>query len=249
MESQRVLVIDDDFDARLLISRLLEAGGYATAGASDAEEALAMLRVERFGLVLMDVLLPDLDGFECCRRIREVGELPVMMVSSLADTKSVVRGLDAGADDYVVKPFDRAELLARVRAVLRRGSRLQSIEPPASLPAMEIGPLHLDFSAQAATIGTIDLNLTGKELLLLYTLAEHTGMLLSRGHIFKAVWGDDVYDDSKTLDVHISRLRKKLDAAGGFGSLLKTVRNRGYMLSSAMKEAVVPSQKGNKAKS
>jgi DNA-binding response OmpR family regulator len=232
LEAQRILVVDGDFEARLLIARMLEAAGYAATAAADAEEALAALRGGRFDLVILDVLLPNVDGFECCRRVREFSSVPIIMVTALADTRSCVRGLDSGADDYVAKPFDREELLARARALLRRHARAQRSDAPLALPAVTVGHLHLDFSAQLAMLGEIDLNLSGKEFLLLYVLSSHVGTLLSRQFIFQWVWGDDVYEDSKTLDVHVSRLRKKLDVAGGYGVLLKTIRNRGYMLSS-----------------
>lgn len=243
MDVQRVLVVDTDFEARLLVSRILESGGYLTTAAANPEEALAALRAERHVSVLLEAQLGDGDGFDCCRRIREFSNVPVVMVSSLTDTANIVRGLDTGADDYVTKPFDRDELLARVRAAARRGGERHRVEPPLALPTIDVGPMHLDFSAQIATIGGADLNLSGKELLLLYLLAQNVGMLLSRGHIFQAVWGDDVYDDSKTLDVHISRLRKKLDMVGEYGNMLKTIRNRGYMLSSEMERAEPPKAK------
>lgn len=240
MDSQRILVVEDDLEARLLIARILEASGFSTATAPNAEEAVATVRGGSFSLVLLDVMMPDIDGFECCRRIRAFSSVPVVMVSALTDTRSIVRGLEAGADDYVCKPFDREELIARIRAVLRRMDRPARVDAPLALPTVEVGPLLVDFSAQTAMLGDVDLNLSGKELHLLYLLAENTGMLLSRGHIFQQVWGDDVYDDSKTLDVHISRLRKKLDVVGDYGNMLKTIRNRGYMLSSEIKTAEAP---------
>lgn len=240
MDVQRVLIVDSDFEARLLMARIMESGGYLTTTVSNAEEAIAALRAERHAAVLLEAQLGEAEGYDCCRRIREFSAVPIILVSEAGETNSVVRGLDLGADDYVVKPFDRDELLARVRAAARRGGERHKVEPPLALPTIDVGPMHLDFSAQLATIGGQDLNLSGKELLLLYLLAQNVGMLLSRGHIFQAVWGDDVYDDSKTLDVHISRLRKKLDAVGNYGSMLKTVRNRGYMLSSEMERAETP---------
>ena len=239
MEIQRILVVEDDLEARLLIARMLEASGFSTATAPNAEEAVSALRAGRFHMVILDLLLPETDGFECCRRIREFSGVPVVMVSALSDTESIVRGLDAGADDYLAKPFVREELIARIMAVLRRSERTMHVEPPLSLPTLTVGPLKVNFSAQTATIGDVDLNLSGKELHLLYILAENAGKLLSRAHIFQVVWGDDVVDESKTLDVHISRLRKKLDQAGEYGRLLKTVRNRGYMLSSDMERVEV----------
>lgn len=240
MDVQRVLIVDSDFEARLFMARIMESGGYLTTTASNAEEAIAALRAERHVAVLLEAQLADADGYDCCRRIREFSNVPVLMVSGSSETPNVIRALDLGADDFVIKPFDRDELIARVRAAGRRGGERHKVEPPLALPTLDIGPMHLDFSSQMATIGGADLNLSGKELLLLYLLAQNTGMLLSRGHIFQAVWGDDVYDDSKTLDVHISRLRKKLDAVGNYGSMLKTVRNRGYMLSSEMERAETP---------
>lgn len=239
MDSQRVLVVEDDLEARLLIARILEADGFSTATAPNAEEALSTLSTGRFALVLLDVLLPVMDGFECCRRIREFSAVPVIMVSALTDTRSIVKGLELGADDFIVKPFDREEMIARIRTVLRRSERPLRVEPPLSLPTVVVGSLTVDFSSQTATLGEVDLNLSGKELHLLYLLAQNTGMLLSRAHIFQEVWRDDVYDDSKTLDVHVSRLRKKLDAVGDYGRLVKTIRNRGYMLSSEI-ETVEP---------
>ena len=234
METQRVLVVEDDLEARLLIARMLEASGFSTATAPNGEEAVGAVKLGRFHMVLLDVLLPDTDGFECCRRIREFSNVPLIMISAVTDTESVVKGLDAGADDYLCKPFVREELIARIQAVLRRVERGVPLEPPLALPTIDVGPLRVDFSAQTATIGETDLNLSGKELHLLYILAGNAGKLLSRGHIFQQVWAQDVLADSKTLDVHVSRLRKKLDLAGGYGEMLKTVRNRGYMLSSEM---------------
>lgn len=239
MESQRILVVDDDLEARMLIARMLEMSGFSTATAPNAEEAISTLRSGRFHMVLLDNLLPEMDGFECCRRIREFTGVPIIMVSALGDTESIVRGLDSGADDYLGKPFEREELIARVRAVLRRGERTTASEPPLALPTIRVGPLEVNFSTQTATIGGTDLGLSGKELHLLYILAENAGKLLSRSHIFQVVWRDDVVEDSKTLDVHISRLRKKMDQAGEWGRMLKTVRNRGYMLSAEMETAAV----------
>lgn len=241
MDSQRILVAEADLEARLLIARILEGSGFTTATAAGAEDVLTTIRGGLFSLVLLDANLPGADGFEVCSRVRDISNIPVIMLSPMSDTPSIVKGLDAGADDYIVKPFDRDELLARIRSVLRRAQRPSYAEPPLVLPTVHVGPMVVDFSAQIATIGGVDLNLSGKELHLLYLLADRAGMLLSRGFIFREVWGDDVYDDSKTLDVHISHLRKKLDVLGGYGSLLKTIRNRGYMLSSEM-ESLEPAK-------
>jgi DNA-binding response OmpR family regulator len=244
-ETPQVLVVDDDQEARLLIARMLEAPGYGVTGAAEGEEALALLRNRRFDLVLLDVVLPDVDGFECCRRIRDLGAVPLIVVSALADTRSIVRGLEAGADDYVAKPFEREELLARIGAVRRRCARVLVAPAPLSLPTLQVGPLRLEFSTQLASLGDVGLELSGKEFLLLHALAARVGCLLSRALLFEEVWRGDVLRDSKTLDVHISRLRKKLNGLGGYGDLLKTIRNRGYLLSAEMQSAPPPSPRAS----
>jgi DNA-binding response OmpR family regulator len=242
METQRVLVAEEDLEARLFIARLLESGGFRTATASDASEVLSSVRRDRFDLVILSVA----DSLDCCKGVREVSDIPIIMIVADADAKAICKGLDAGADDVLSKPFDPDEFISRVRAVVRRTRISSRIEAPLSLPTLQLGRLSIDFSSQTAMLVGTDLNLSGKELLLLYVLAKNCGSLLSRAHLMQEVWADAGLDDSKTLDVHVSRLRKKLDAAGEFGYLLKTVRNRGYMLSS---EVETLSAKAAKAKS
>ena len=232
METQRVLVVEPELEARLFLATILEGNGFSTATAPNGAEAESTVRNGSFCLVLLSAELPDRDGLDCVKELRETSGLPIVVVSARSESGAVVAALDAGADDYLAKPLDPDELMGRLRAVLRRSERPSRIEPPLALPTLAVGALQVDFSAQVAMIGERDLNLSGKELHLLYLLTQNVGKLLSRGHIFQEVWGGDVLDDSKTLDVHVSRLRKKLDDAGGYGALLKTIRNRGYMLSS-----------------
>ncbi len=232
METLRVLVVEPEWEPRLFLASVLEGNGFSTATAPNGADAIATVRSGAFALVLMSGVLPDRDGLAGVRELREASGLPLLVIGDQLDTAQVVATLAAGADDVVSRPFESEELLGRVRAVLRRVLCPSWIVPPLSLPTLVVGALQVDFSAQVAMLGERDLKLSGKELHLLYLLTQNVGNLVTRGAIFHEVWGGDVLDDSKTLDVHVSRLRKKLDEAGGYGSLLKTIRNRGYLLSS-----------------
>ncbi|HIE50424.1 MAG TPA: response regulator transcription factor [Armatimonadetes bacterium] len=238
MAQERVLIVDDDFEARLLLRTALEQNGYQVEEAFNAEEGIALLHRRKFDLVLLDILMPFVDGLEACRRIRRFSNVPIIMLTAVDTEKVKVEGLDSGADDYVTKPFSREELLSRIRAVLRRTRPPSTPETTGPPPPVQVGALRLDFSAQRATLGEREIPLSGKEFMLLYTLARRVGELLSREELFAEVWGDEVYWGSKTLEVHIYRLRKKLEQYAGLGHLLITVRNRGYLLSSEIKTTV-----------
>lgn len=231
METLRVLVVEPALEARLQLAAWLEEGGYSTATAQSGAEALETVRSGAFSLVVLGAALPDGGTLDTLRSLRQTSDLPVLLVGNGLATPEIVAALEAGADDVVGQPLVPEEFLGRLRAILRRVTRPAELALPLALPTLQIGPLQVDFSAQVAMLGGRDLNLSGKELHLLYLLAQHVGQLLSRAHIFHEVWGGDVVEDSKTLDVHVSRLRKKLDDAGGHGALLKTIRNQGYMLS------------------
>jgi len=236
METLRVLIVEPDLEARLQLAALLEVDGFSTATAPNGAEALAAARSGAFALVVLNAELPDRSGLAAVDELRDATGLPLLVVGDGLSNSQLVAALEAGADGVVSRPCDDGELLGRARAILRRVERPASVSAPLALPTLQIGALQVDFSAQVALVAGRDLNLSGKELHLLYLLAKHVGQLLSRAHIFQEVWGSDVLDDSKTLDVHVSRLRKKLDIAGGYGVLLKTIRNRGYMLSSEVSE-------------
>lgn len=234
----RILVVDDEPSTRQVLSEMLVRAGYEVVEASDASEALAALGSGSFGLVMLDVAMPDVDGFECCRRIRASSTIPVIFVTAKSDHLNELEGFQAGGDDYITKPFFLATVLSRVRAVLRRA---EDIAPPPAPPeprgVTTLGPLRLDAGAQEAYINGRAAELTTKEFELLRMLVERCGEIVSREDLSQEVWGHDFDPDSKTLRVHIYRLRKKLDEVGGLGRYVITKRERGYLLSPGIRDA------------
>ena len=235
MAEGRILVVDDDATTRDLLSRMLSEADYEVVDTFSAEEALAMLHREPFDLVTLDVMMPHVDGFECCRRIREFSDMPVIFVTAKTDHLNEVEGFQAGGDDYITKPFHLAAVLSRVRAVLRRAE--DSPKPGQSSGVTTVGPLHLDLGAQEAYVGGHAAELTNKEFELLRMLVERCGEIVGREDLAQQVWGQAFDPDSKTLRVHIYRLRKKLDAVGELGRYVITKRERGYLLSPKIRDA------------
>lgn len=221
-----VLIVDDEPAQRALLSYNIEAQGYRTVTAADGEEAMLMVLEQRPDIVLLDWMLPRLSGIEVCRQIkarRETRDIPVIMVSARTDEDDRVRGLDTGADDYVVKPYSIAELLARLKANLRRAR-------PASVgQVIEVGDLRLDAGAHKVWRKDQELHLGPTEFRLLSALMEKPGRVWSREQLLDRVWGRDIYVDSRTVDVHVGRLRKVLCAKGG-DDPIRTVRGAGYAL-------------------
>jgi two-component system response regulator MprA len=231
--TMRVLVVDDDEDIRVSLRRALALDGHDAVLVSDAEAALAKLRDgELVDVVVLDRGLPGIDGIEACRRIRAAGiDVGVLMVTALGAVRDRVDGLDAGADDYVVKPFDIDEFLARVRAVARRRSVDASGAAPAPAGAARIvvGDLVIDESTWAARRGERTLELTRTEFRLLATLAMRAGSVIGRADLMQAVWDYDFGTSSSNLDVYVSYLRRKLEADGE-ARIIHTVRGVGYVL-------------------
>ncbi len=237
MGDTRILVVDDDPTTRDVLSRMLTQAGYEVVDTFSAEEALAWLHRETFALVMLDVVMPHVDGFECCRRIREFSDIPVIFVTARNDSHNEVEGFQAGGDDYITKPFFLAAVLSRVRAVLRRVEEPARREVSASGGGTTVGPLRLDTGAQEAYVDGRPANLTIKEFELLRLLVERCGEIVSREDLSQEVWGHEFDPDSKTLRVHIYRLRKKLDQIGGLGRFVITKRERGYLLSPGIRDA------------
>jgi phosphate regulon transcriptional regulator PhoB len=222
----RVLVVEDEPDIRDLLAFHLEREGYLVTRASTGAEALRQLRATAPDLVILDLMLPEMDGLEVCRRLRAdagTAALPVIMLTAKGDEVDRVVGLEIGADDYIVKPFSPKELLARVRAVLRR-----SRAPAAGTP-LAVGGIVLDSATHQVSVGGRPLALTPKEFDLLRALLEARGRVLSREHLLDRVWGYARADEieSRTVDVHVRRLRAKL---GAEGERILTVKNVGYRL-------------------
>jgi len=221
----RVLVVEDDLAVRESLALLLEADGLRVGVAEDGPSALAEFLDGDFDAVILDLMLPGLDGFEVCRRLRAVSTVPIVMVTARDETADVVQGLELGADDYVTKPFDPAELLARVHAALRRRDPDDSVDGDGVLT---FGPLTIDLRAAEVTIDGEPVELSATELRLLVELARRPGEAMSRPALLQLVWGYDYLGDSRLVDMAILRLREKLGDDAGHPRFVATVRGIGY---------------------
>ena len=220
----RILVVDDDPHMLTMMRRVLEVEGYAVALAPDGDAALEVLRSQPVDLVILDVMLPGRDGFDVCRTVRRESAVPVLMLTARDEATNKVTGLDSGADDYVVKPFNPDELLARVRALLRRAQ-------PREVEVLRFQDIELVPSAREARRGDEPLELTAREYELLELFLRNPRQVLSREQILQRVWGFDYLGDSNLVDVRIKYLRDKLEQ-GGRPRLIQTVRGAGYALRS-----------------
>jgi len=232
----RVLVVDDEDNIRELLRLYLAKEGFTVALAADGDEALQAFDAGRFDLVILDIMLPGADGWQVCRRIREASRVPIIMLSAKGERYDRILGLELGADDYIVKPFDPYELLARVRAVLRRcppaaapGAGATAATPAgvaasaasaASTAANRVlcGALIVDRDEYRATLGGRELELTPRELELLYHLVNHPNRTFSRDQLLESVWGYDYAGETRTVDAHVKRLRQKLGGGGAGGA-------------------------------
>jgi two-component system response regulator MtrA len=219
----RILLVEDDPSIREITAIGLTAAEFEVVTATDGVEGLERFRSEPADLVLLDVMLPRLDGYEVCRQIRRSSTVPVVMLTARADTMDVVLGLEAGADDYVRKPFEVPELIARVRAALRRAGTAAD-----GATALRLGPVEIDVAGRTARRDGAELALTRTEFDLLVELARHAGTVLSRDVLLDRVWGYDYLGDSRLVDVAIQRLRSKLEADPAAPALIQTVRGAGY---------------------
>ncbi len=217
-----VLVVDDDPRMLSMMRRVLEADGYHVVTAPEGESALEIVRRGHINLIILDVMMPGLDGFEVCRTVRRESVVPILMLTARDEAVDKVGGLDCGADDYVVKPFDTDELMARVRALLRRMQ-------PRQLEVLRFHDIEVVPSEREARRDGEQLELTAREYELLELFLRHPRQVLSREQILQDVWGFDYLGDSNLVDVRIKYLRDKLEA-GGRPRLIQTVRGAGYAL-------------------
>ncbi|HET7508669.1 MAG TPA: response regulator transcription factor [Solirubrobacterales bacterium] len=218
----RVLVVEDDDDIADILRRSLRNEGYEVRTSADGIEALDIAAGFLPDVVVLDLGLPGLDGVEVCRRLRSDGDVPILMLTARAETEDRVTGLDSGADDYLVKPFERKELLARIRALLRR-------RPPRGSASLEVSDLVLNPDTREVRRGEREIELTNREFELLEFLMRNERLVVSRERLLDEVWGYDPMAATNTIDVFISNLRRKLEEAGET-RLLHTKRGAGYVL-------------------
>jgi two-component system, OmpR family, phosphate regulon response regulator PhoB len=221
-----VLVVEDESALVTLLRYNLERSGYRVLEATDGEEALLVAAEETPDLVLLDWMLPQLSGIEVCRRLRgrqETRNVPIIMLTARSEEADRIRGLDTGADDYLTKPFSMTELMARLRAVMRR------IRPSLAEDVVGVGDIEMDRAAHRVRRGGKEIHLGPTEYKLLEHLMQHPGRVFSREQLLDAVWGSDVYVEARTVDVHVGRLRKALSVDGAEDPL-RTVRSAGYAL-------------------
>ncbi|PZC42232.1 MAG: two-component system, OmpR family [Chloroflexi bacterium] len=224
MTAQRVLIVDDEATAREVVGRYLERDGFCVHEATDGEEALRELRDSPPSLIVLDLMLPKMSGEEICRRVRLESDVPIIMLTARGREPDRLLGLELGADDYVVKPFSPRELVARVRAVLRRSAG-EPGEGPLRVANLEIDPTTREVCRNSERI-----SLTATEFDLLYFLARHPGQVFSREQLLESVWGWDFVGDASTVTVHVRRLRVKIEDDVQRPRLLKTVWSVGYKL-------------------
>jgi DNA-binding response OmpR family regulator len=219
---ERVLLVEDDRSIRETTELGLRQAGFRVTSVGDGREALVRFRREPYQLVILDLMLPTLDGFEVCREIRKESQVPIVMLSARTDTVDIVVGLELGADDYVTKPFEMAELVARGRAALRR-----TTEAPAD-PVIVVADLEIDPGAFRALKGGSELQLTATEFKLLHELARRPGQVFTRELLLERVWNYEYLGDSRLVDVAVQRLRAKIEDDPAHPQLITTVRGIGY---------------------
>ncbi len=220
----RILIVEDEPSLSEPLSFLLRREGYDTEIAADGREALAAFDRDAADLVLLDLMLPGLSGTEVCRELRTRSSVPIIMLTAKDSEVDIVVGLELGADDYVTKPYSTRELLARIRAVLRRRVEVDDLDES----VLEVGPVRMDVDRHAVSVGGGEVAMPLKEFELLELLLRNAGRVLTRGQLIDRVWGADYFGDTKTLDVHIKRIRSKIESDPSQPTLLLTVRGLGY---------------------
>jgi two-component system KDP operon response regulator KdpE len=219
-----ILIVEDDANIRKLVSINLEKRGYKISEAGDGNQAMLLFRQNPFDLILLDLVLPGISGVDVCIWVRARSDTPIIVLSGLKDEDLKVTALDAGADDYITKPFGHDELLARVRAVLRRASPNPN---EAGQKKLEINDLTIDFETRRVRIGDQDISLTKTEYAILVELAKHPDAVVDHNNLLARVWGPQYRDANHYLHIYLGRLRKKL---GVYGDLLETIPGVGYRL-------------------
>ncbi len=225
MAEQKVMIVDDDKNICELLRLYFEKEGFKTAIANDGQTALDISKTEKPDLILLDIMMPDLDGWQVLREIRKYSEVPIIMLSAKGETFDKVLGLELGADDYIVKPFDSKEVVARVKAVLRRSSGAKETEEQEGI--VEYDKLIINIKNYEMIVDGVPVDTPPKELELIYHLASNPNRVFTRDQLLDQVWGFEYYGNSRTVDVHIKRLREKLEGVSDKWEL-RTIWSVGY---------------------
>jgi DNA-binding response OmpR family regulator len=226
-QAPRILLVDDEHSVQKLLSSALRKDGYEVVAALDGRAALDRVADSTFDLIVLDLTLPKIDGFEVCRQVRATSSVPIIMLTAKVEEIDKVLGLEIGADDYITKPFSMREFRSRVKAVLRRSQLAAPAEEPAQ-EALEDGELRIDFDRREVMIDGEPVRLTYVEFEILAALARNPGRVYSRATLLERVWGDSAYRDPRTVDVHIRHLREKLERDPKTPELVQTMRGVGY---------------------
>jgi DNA-binding response OmpR family regulator len=224
----RILLVDDEQSLQTLLSYPLRKDGYEVVQATDGREALARFGEQAFDLVVLDVMMPKMDGLEVCRRLRSRSTVPIIMLTAKAEEVDKVLGLEIGADDYITKPFSLREFRSRVRAALRRAGMSRDREQLPEDEPLEVGRLRIEPAKRAVTVRGEDIRLTFVEFEILTALAHNPGRVFTREMLLTRIWGDSAFRDPRTIDVHIRHLREKIELDAKEPEYLFTVRGVGY---------------------
>ena len=221
----RILVVDDEMRIRSLIRKYAEFEGHEVVEAADGMEAVRLFREQTFDIILMDIMMPELDGFSACREIRKTSSVPIIMLSARGEEYDRINGFELGVDDYVVKPFSPKELMLRIEAVMRRVRKKPEEKNANKVVEMDDGGFRVDLTARIVYIDGARIDLSPKEYELLFYMLDNKNIALSREQLLNAVWGYEFFGDARTLDTHIKLLRKSL---GKYSYHVVTLRSMGY---------------------
>ncbi len=224
MEEPKLLIVDDEWNMRNLIKIYLRSEQVSLLEASNGREALTLIETQPFDLVLLDIMMPDIDGWEVCKEIRKKKDTPILMLTARTDVEDVVRGLNEGADDYLTKPFAPEELRARVHALLRRSKRAQADEPS----LLQFKDLAFDNEAKSVFVNGEKVGLTPKEFELLYLLASHPNRVFTRDILLTRIWGPEQLRDDRTVDTHVKNIREKIRNLNLSYDPIQTIWGIGY---------------------
>ena len=232
---KKILIADDNLQITKVLSEFAKKEGFEPVVAQDGDTALSLFQSDTYAVLLLDVMMPGMDGFSLCREIRRTSNVPIIMITARSEDYERIMGLDIGADDYIVKPFSGGEVMARVRAILRRVKN--GAAPGSKARTITIDTLTISLDDATVTLNGQPIALTRKELEILYTLAENRGKLFSRDTLLSLLWGYDYYGDNRTVDSHVKRLRAKLDVLPHPTWQIKTIWGMGYKLEVASHES------------